>query len=494
MWSECIGVPCDQEQAFSRANKAVLCWRHFATNQFTNAAKEKLNRNAVPSSTPVSPPPQHFAAIPSTSVSSFIPSVDISSVIPSVDISPCHSSPSTPNTPRKQKSARKSILKEIDEMTVEDLTPRKRKLYQKLRGVYRSLYNVKARLKSSRAKRTLLPVSEFRSITSNLSREGDIMLQGILNKRKRKPRGRRYTHDEKLVYLSLLKRSPKAYRLFRMFFPLPTVRTLQRILNQLVVRPGINDQVMDSLKTYVQNLNVEDRVCSLMFDEMSLRENMHFNRQFDCIEGFEDYANHGRTRNVANQALVFMVRGLRLKWKQPVAFYFSHNNTRSEILKQLLLDVLTACQDAGLTVVATVCDMGGNNVRTLRELGSTVDRPVFLHNGVEIATIFDPPHLLKCTRNLFKKHDVECEVNVSGNMSTEIAKWGYIRKLFEIDCKNARFRAVPKLTEECLNTSGASAMKVGLAARVMSYSVASGIDSLVSNGELKHTLKISNVL
>jgi hypothetical protein len=35
-----------------------------------------------------------------------------------------------------------------------------------------------------------------------------------------------------------------------------------------------------------------------MFDEMSLRENMHFDQKFGCIEGFEDPGNHGRTSNL----------------------------------------------------------------------------------------------------------------------------------------------------------------------------------------------------
>jgi hypothetical protein len=52
-----------------------------------------------------------------------------------------------------------------------------------------------------------------------------------------------------------------------------------------------------------------------MFDEMSIRENLHFSYQFDCIEGFEDLRRQSTTSNIANQALVFMVCGLHKKWK-----------------------------------------------------------------------------------------------------------------------------------------------------------------------------------
>ena len=52
-------------------------------------------------------------------------------------------------------------------------------------------------------------------------------------------------------------------------------------------------------------------MCCLMFDEMSIREHLHFNQKIDCIEGFEDLGRHIRTSNIANHALAFMLHGLR---------------------------------------------------------------------------------------------------------------------------------------------------------------------------------------
>jgi hypothetical protein len=102
-----------------------------------------------------------------------------------------------------------------------------------------------------------------------------------------------------------------------------------------------------------------------MFDEMSIRENLHYNQKFDCIEGFDNLGRQGRTSKIANLALVFMVRGLRRKWKQPVAYYFSRGSTKAEMIKQLLEEVLDASHNAGLRVVAAVFDMGPNNVKAL---------------------------------------------------------------------------------------------------------------------------------
>jgi hypothetical protein len=64
-------------------------------------------------------------------------------------------------------------------------------------------------------------------------------------------------------------------------------------------------------------------------------------------------------------------------------------------------EVLNVCQNAGLKVIATVCDMDGNNVKALKLLGATKRKPLFRFHNQETATVYDPPHLLKCTRNLF---------------------------------------------------------------------------------------------
>ena len=52
-----------------------------------------------------------------------------------------------------------------------------------------------------------------------------------------------------------------------------------------------------------------------------------------------------------------------------MAYYLSRGSTKAEMLVQFLKEVLDACQNVGLHVVATVCDMGTNNVRTMILMG-----------------------------------------------------------------------------------------------------------------------------
>jgi len=76
-----------------------------------------------------------------------------------------------------------------------------------------------------------------------------------------------------------------------------------------------------------------------------------------------------RTSHIANHALVFMLRGQRKRCKQPVSYYLTRGSSKGDMLVDFLMEVLDACHSAGLVVVATVCDMGANNVKTLKQLG-----------------------------------------------------------------------------------------------------------------------------
>jgi hypothetical protein len=127
-----------------------------------------------------------------------------------------------------------------------------------------------------------------------------------------------------------------------------------------------------------------------------------------------------------------MLCGLVKRWKQPVAYYLTHGSTKGKMLVNFLREVRDACLNAGLVVVATMCDMGANNVKALKELGVSEKTPFFRFRDQEIAAIFDPPHLLKCTRNLFLKHNVgnvECEITVKGERLTGTGKWDNFLKL-----------------------------------------------------------------
>ena len=378
--------------------------------------------------------------------------------------------------------ARHSLLRELNLATVSEFTPREKLLYDRIRKKESALCKLR---RKCRRNIKLVSDDEVNTLTGDISTylnaAGIRLLKGIFRNSKRKPKGRRWNFEDKMLALSLLKRSPKSYSFLRLLLPLPSRRTLQSVLNTIHFAAGINAHVFSALQHSLQKMSDRDRYCCLLFDEMSIRENVRFNQKLDCIEGFEDYGTE-RTRRIANHALLFMVRGLHRKWKQPVAYYFIRGSTKADLLERFLKEVLGACQDAGLRVVATVCDMGANNVRALRQLGATRRKPFFTFQNREIVTVYDPPHLLKCTRNLFLKYDVQFKSELLHNKLPVIAKWEHISNVYNWDKQNI-LRLFYKLTDAHLTPVAQNAMKVRLAAQVMSHTVGATLNAVASQGK-----------
>lgn len=305
----------------------------------------------------------------------------------------------------------------------------------------------------------------------------------------KKPRGRRWSIEDKAVALSIYKRSPKAYRLLQCFLCLPSRATMLSLLSSIPMNAGICNSIFEQLKKYAHQMDEDDRICVLIFDEMSLKQHLEYDTRNDVISGFEDFGTERRSK-YSNMALAFLVQGIRKPWKQPVAFYLVNNkmesskgktNTSNYTLDYCITEVLTACMASGLNVVATICDMGTSNVSALHQLGFSYDQPKIDVNGTTIHVFFDPSHLLKCTRNLFLKYPVECEVTLGNNNILGRATMDDVIKAVELDKQNL-FRTVPKITSEHLRPNAFSKMRVFLAAQLLSHSVASLLLYSVSTG------------
>ena len=122
-------------------------------------------------------------------------------------------------------------------------------------------------------------------ISTSLNAEGIRLLKGIFRNSKCKPKGRRWNFEDKLLGLSLLKRSPKSYSFLRLLLPLPSRRTLQSILSTVHFAAGINAHVFGALQHSLQKMSDRERYCCLLFDEMPIRENvLAFSYKFEvCI-------------------------------------------------------------------------------------------------------------------------------------------------------------------------------------------------------------------
>jgi len=72
-----------------------------------------------------------------------------------------------------------------------------------------------------------------------------------MHETQKKKKGRRFTIDEKILSLSLYKRSPKCYRMLSMMFTLPSPKTFHNVLNSVSITTGISPIVIKVLQEKV---------------------------------------------------------------------------------------------------------------------------------------------------------------------------------------------------------------------------------------------------
>ncbi len=148
----------------------------------------------------------------------------------------------------------------------------------------------------------------------------------------------------------------------------------------------------------------EDRICTFLMDEMSLKRGIQYDQREDALIGA--VWDHGLS--TAGTAMVFMVRGLRARWRQAVAFFFVNTAVTGDNLLEKMMTCLGKLKECGLKVAAVTSDQGSNFTYLTNVLKITPDQPYFVlqdNDGVahEIAMLSGYPHLLKSVCNALKR-------------------------------------------------------------------------------------------
>ena len=289
-----------------------------------------------------------------------------------------------------------------------------------------------------------------------------------------KTRGKRFTRKDKIVALGVYYYSQKAYKYLATILRLPSIRTLQRMLENFQMAPGFHEQVFTTLKHKVAAMSELDKYCAIVFDEMAIKSEMCYSSKTDSVEGLEDFGILGRTKYVANSVVVFSIRGLKNKWKQPVGYFLTSGAINSNILNDLTHMCIRKLRDVGLIPKVLICDQGPNNRKFLKHV--TRDSPIFTEKYPDrIYVVYDRPHLIKNIRNNFKRNTL--------SMGGENVCWDYVVSFFEFDRSQSN-RLAPKLTKKHINIPAFKEMRVNLATQVMSHTVAAGMTTLKTLGKL----------
>lgn len=310
-------------------------------------------------------------------------------------------------------------------------------------------------------------------------------LKSQLDQQSVTPKGRRFALEDKLLALTLMKQSPKGYRLLQKIFALPSTRTLSNMLRKIPFKGGVNTKIIKTLQYSVCKLDAIDRNCIVMFDEMSIEANLTYSVAEDEIEGFTTIGSG----KIADHVMVFMAAGVCKKWKQPIAYFFTeHGMSASDIAVNLKM-LIHELQAIGLHVVGTVCDQLSTNSSAYKRLKEETREyciknaknvPLgFLVNGEEVVPIFDAPHLVKGMRNNL----LEGNVKFTQNNVNKVAKWQDIIDFYEADVGDDDFKICNKLTDCHVYKDKVKKMKVKYAAQIFSHGLSSVMRKFVDYGK-----------
>ena len=279
-----------------------------------------------------------------------------------------------------------------------------------------------------------------------------------------------WTEEDIARGVTLRSISSKSYKYIRQHlnFPFPGDTTIYDWIKNINCEPGLQKSSLRLMKHKSTDMPLKDRVCMVLFDEMSLSEEYCFDKKADKV-----YIPHSK-------ALVAMAVGLiGPSWRQPIYYNFDAkmDGPKGPILKNLIEEL----EDCGFPVHAVCCDLGGGNHGFMSRLGigwSGKRKPYFINpkdSNRKIHFFCDVPHMMKLIRNTILDRTI---ITPNGKVTKEP-----LEQLVAYEEKGV-FKKAFKISSTHLKVSGAERQRVNLAVQVLSNTVGLALVDLGEKGKI----------
>lgn len=301
--------------------------------------------------------------------------------------------------------------------------------------------------------------------------------------------GEKYPPKVRHFCLGLVCYSMRAYSFIRKTFNnhLPGVKTVKNWFANSDIRgePGMQDDHIERLKRIAEDYKEKsgrEIICSLVFDEMNMRQQECFSlHQLDYV-GYVTYGDDPQkeTKTIAKQAIVFMLKGINVNFEYPISYYLIASLKYDQRAK-LLTDVISTVSRCGIRIFNITFDGYGSNVPMCVKLGANLDvyskdfKPYIMNpiTNERIYVYLDPCHMEKLTRN--RLATVKTFIDRNSNK----IEWRYIEALHEYTLSNGLH--THKITKRHMQWKRIE-MNVRVAVETFSESVASSIEHLMNLG------------
>jgi len=268
-------------------------------------------------------------------------------------------------------------------------------------------------------------------------------------------------------------KSPKGYDTVRRskMLPLPSYSTLSRYIGPSTLDEGFTPLIKKRLEEEIGQLTPEERHGSILFDEMSIKQQGKYVKQVGRVIGTASaFSKKYSSCPLANRLLCFVLTGLSTHYKIPVSYHLTKDLDHVQQL-QMLTNVMAEVEKIGFKVLRVVSDCISFNVKTMAELcGGTITHriPHPLDNTRPLFVSFDPCHIIKNLRNQFldKKRKL---MNCGRDITAEP-----VRRLYDKQ-KNDVIKPVRSLSRKMVFPSSFEKMNVSRAVRLFSVDITSAL-------------------
>lgn len=221
---------------------------------------------------------------------------------------------------------------------------------------------------------------------------------------------------------------------------------------------GINETILLQLKNTFANVPRKDKIVSLLFDEINLTYEVHYDPHSDYFKGLAD---DGLMRDPieAASALVVMLTWINKKMKQTIGYWFLEKTGNTIKTHNIIKYAIEKVSSTGLIIKSIVCDQGPRNKSFPRAWALTIEKSFFFIKEIpdKIFFLFDLLHLLKSLRNNVEQKKLSYR---GGNVD-----WNEIKKVYELSQENP-LNLIPKISDRHFELGNFLKMSVSLAARL----------------------------
>ena len=270
--------------------------------------------------------------------------------------------------------------------------------------------------------------------------------------------------------------STKGYEFCRRnLLKIPSKTTIARYLGNI---NSSNELIKQRLTTEVSNFkNPIERVCSLVIDDMAIRQKLIYSRSDDRLYGLSTSSSNtiGGQVEIAHQMMCYVVHGLTTRFTIPAGYFF-HSSFTAEEFYSLTLKILKLVTDCGFLIIRIVTDNLALNVKLFKLLGNGTIQNVISHpylSPLPLFLSFDYCHAIKNARNLFLQNEM---------MSSDgVISASFLTDLYDLQ-RDLPVKPVKFLTKKHLFPNNLEKMNVLRAIQIFYPSVTAALKFLNENG------------